>query len=215
MKAYCWQKGTALRLGLVVVCLVWVCMGITGEAGAGLAEGLAKCSAIADSAERLKCYDALARNLPAAPLVPPEKVGAWKREISKSPMDDAPNVTLSLAAQTPVRVEGASYHPFLYIRCKAGKAEAFIRFGFALGSANPIPVRLRLDKKEAFNQEWTLSTSGKAAFAPGPVFFRGLLGHKRLLVGVAPAQGNPVLISFDLTGLELALTPVKKSCGMR
>jgi hypothetical protein len=51
-------------------------------------------------------------------------------------------------------------------------------------------------------------------FLPNPAdLINQMLDHKTLIFGFTPFNSNPVITTFDITGLRVAITPVLKACN--
>ncbi len=63
--------------------------------------------------------------------------------------------------------------------------------------------------RESNNHESLGLWSGKSAIP----FLKELFGHDRLFVRATPHSESPLEASFDITGLEKAIEPLREACG--
>ena len=178
----------------------------------------AKCAAIAGDAERLACFDALARSLGAGA---PKAIaiagrGKWRVREEHSPIDDRRNVYLTLDAEIPIANSlGQSVTPTLWIRCSENATNVFIDFGVYLGIDETV-LMTRLDAEEAQWTKWNISTNHQAVFSPEYVATaREFMHHSKLLVQVTPYGENAVMTSFDLRGIDEAIKPLQEACSWK
>jgi len=180
-------------------------------------KSLAACAAVKSPLDRLGCFDKLTSQLGvdhprAVPVVTAAGKGKWSVSATLSPIDDSKNVTLSLEANESVGARYRRVTPTLILRCKERKTDAYISWDAYLG-LEQTTVLTRLDDRPASKSEWSLSTDNKATFAPqAKTFIKGLLGHSRLVSQVTPYSESPVLVTFDLAGLDAALKPLSDAC---
>lgn len=176
---------------------------------------VAICAAKDSDAIRLICYDKLAKILNVDKPKSEVTVGKGKWVVSKetSVIDDSKKVTLLLDAEDTISGAYKSHTPTMILRCSENKTNAYIVMGVFLGSSR-IKVLTRLDKNKATTKRWSISTDHKALFAPGGNvgYIKSLIKHDKLLVQVTPYGANPVMTTFDLRGLNEAITPLRKAC---
>lgn len=139
-----------------------------------------------------------------------EKPAGWQLRTDVSPIDDSNSYFLSRDATEPVGSGFMSSTPTLMIRYKERELEVYVTFGEYLGS-DSTPVTVRLGASPARQEEWGLSTDGKAIFCPTDdrAFVDQLLRNDRLVIRLTPFGESPVTATFDLTGLSEAFTPMR------
>lgn len=207
---------SALR---VLVLCPFLLATVSVSASADITAEIARCAAIQSPAERLACYDALARELgleggKKLSTSDAPGVGKWRVSTETSPIDDSKNVYLSLDAENSIPSMLGTVQPTLYLRCKENKTELYISWGVYLG-LETTTVLTRLDSEKAKTAIWHLSTDNEATFYPGsPIsFIRTLMRHDTLLAQVTPYGESPVMVTFDLRGLEDAVKPLQEACN--
>ncbi|CAA6811184.1 MAG: Type VI secretion system protein VasI [uncultured Sulfurovum sp.] len=182
---------------------------------AGAKKDIAICVNKNNDAERLICFDNIAKSLkvnePKKEVI--EDKGKWVTTIETSAIDDSQKVTLLLEAETPIQGNYNSSTPALILRCSENRTEAYISWGVYLGIGTT-KVLTRLDKSKARTKTWGMSTDNKATFVPGSntTFIKSLMGHEKLLIQTTPYGANSVMTTFQLNGLNDAVKPLRKAC---
>lgn len=174
----------------------------------------ATCAAIDDPNRRLGCYDDLFRAVTTA-----ESAGKWAVEVEKSPLDDSTTVYVSLRSDKPLPGRfGQAEHASLYLRCKEGKTVAYIHFGGHFMSDNRGGGRVdyRIDMQPARHRMMEESNNNKAlglwngkASIP---FVKELFGGRSLYVRATPFSESMIEATFNISGLETAIEPLRKAC---
>lgn len=186
-----------------------------GTALAAEKEEIAKCATRDSSAERLVCFDALAKSIGVDKPQTTVTAGAGKWLVSskKSPINDSTNVLLSLNAEQAVRSGYNTVTPVLIIRCSEGKTNAFISWDIYLGLESATMLT-RLDKEAAVTETWDISTDNKAVFVSGSdiEFAKQLMKHQTLLAQITPYGESPVMTTFEVGGLTEAIKPLREVC---
>lgn len=179
------------------------------------ADSLQRCAAIGNDTARLTCYDGIVKQNreTTTDTAKVASKGKWVIDESTSPIDDSKKVTLLLDAESSIRNMFTTSTPTLILRCSENKTEAYINWGVFIGSLNT-EVLTRFDKEKAKIQNWSASTDNKATFVPGNnvTFIKNLINHQTLFTQVVPFNENPVTTSFDLTGLNEAIKPLRDAC---
>lgn len=205
------KSWVAILLGLVIT-------GAVNAHGASKSE-LAKCSVKANKVKRLECFDALAQKSGASS--PSEETakskGNWRLRKEKSPLDDSTNIYLTLNSDNIIRNQyGRTLRPVLSIRCKENTTALSIWWGVYLG-LDSTNVTHRIGKTKAKTTEWTLSTKnehiGKWRGGTSIPFIKKLFNQSELLLQVTPYGENSVMATFNITGLNTAIEPVREQCN--
>lgn len=178
---------------------------------------IAQCAAQNASPERLACYDKLADHIGADPHSTQEPARrGWQVRTETSAIDDSRNVYLSVAAdQVFVKPSGQSILPTLVVRCTEDTTALMVAWGVYLGM-DETQVIYRIDSQPAQTETWQLSTTmdtaglwnGSAAIP----LVRRLFDAEHLLLRVTPVGDNSVTSTFDVTGLEQAIEPLRAAC---
>lgn len=197
------------------LCLIFILSFLSTTAAAGEKQEIAKCAAKKSDAERLICYDALARSLGVdkPKTMNLKGKGAWNIRTERSPIDDSMNVYLSVQSQELVRSGYYTVRPSLQVRCKENKTEIYINWDLYLGLDSTMQLT-RFDDLKASEDFWSISTSSKAVFAPGSHidFLKKTMKHNKLLVQITPYGESPVMATFDIRGLAEAIKPLREAC---
>lgn len=171
-----------------------------------------KCKSVIGNTEKLKCYDDL--YIEELPTKKDETKNNWITDIDKSEIDDTQTVVMFVNAEEPVHTSllGRST-PSLVIRCQNNKTEVYIQWGAYLG-LDTIETITRIDKEKATKKFWSVSTNNKSAFYPsgGIAFIKSLLNKEKLFAQVTPYGENPVKVSFNISGLNEEISPLKTAC---
>ena len=173
------------------------------------AQSLATCAAITADAQRLQCYD----NLAKAQAAPGAEAG-WKLYTATNPVDDSKTVALQLAASNQQSRFGEPI--LLTLRCAARKTAAYIEWRSFLGEMNAT-MTVRFGNEKAVTQNWGLSADKTAAFAPGDAtaFIRHLAKVDQLVAQTTPYSQGPVTAIFKTAGLAAAAAPLAQNCGWK
>ncbi len=180
-----------------------------------------ECIEIQDSDARLACYDAAAGFV--STIEPdPSPPGNWKVGFDTSALRDTRDVYLSTSADTATTCRsfgGGSNIPTLFLRCQENTTSLVIGSNCQMvsGHSNYGRVDFRIDAEPAGRmnmQESTTNTAlglwrGREAIP----FIRRLLGKDKLLVRFIPFNQNPQEFTFDISGLDEAIAPLREECN--
>ena len=169
-------------------------------------EQLARCATIEDDVTRLECYDRLVQQHQAT-----APTGDWVSRTSTNPVDDTPTVMLALQAEGGGTLNRNM--PRLILRCRSSKTDAYINWDDYI--ADRTQVTYRIGSQEARRKVWSTSTDNTVTFYPDNdvAFIKSLLAVDRFVARVAPHNEDPVTAVFDLTGLAVAVRPLRSMCG--
>lgn len=170
------------------------------------------CAQLEDPAERLACYDALARSLglnPSPPRTAADSTGDWGVNVKQDPLDDSRVVTLYLGAES--LSPPSDREVFLFVRCRHRELEIYITWDRPLANGE---VLVRLGEGPSERQYWNLSTDAEASLVPGDsgAFLRRLLAVPRLVAKVNPRDSVPMTAVFRLDGLSTVMGRVPTDC---
>ncbi|MFQ1013569.1 type VI secretion system-associated protein TagO [Gilliamella apicola] len=177
---------------------------------------IGSCKSINDNEQRLACYDAAFEVNTS--VVETNSESKWVITDEVSPIDDSKTVILSLKSDSPIKSDFSKVTPKLYIICKERKTNFIIDFDMFLSTDDIKPIT-RIDSDKAVNGvEWSISTDYKALFYSGSQkkineFIKTLKDKKKLFIQVTPFSKGSVNTTFDLTGLDEAIKPVRETCN--
>lgn len=178
------------------------------------------CVPIENDLDRLACYDNEAGRTPNVMEVQTE-TSAWQVVSAVSKLTDDPTVTLSVSTSEPVHCgfrEPA--RASLYLRCMENTTSLFFATQCHLTSSKYNDyghVDIRLDNDKAFTSRMNESTDNRALglWSGGvsiPVI-KKMFGKKRLIARMTPYSESPITMEMDITGLEIAIDPLREACG--
>ncbi len=176
-----------------------------------------KCAKKSEMSSRLACYDRLAEGsgLLNEKGEAKAEVENWEVVTETSPVDDSKSVFLINYAQEPVIAGYEEVRPALHLRCLEGEPSAYISWGTFIGT-DSVKLTTRYDSYDAQEETWDISTDNTATFSSKPVLVISYLGHAdRFLARVTPYGENPVIATFDVSGLSDVVEPLKKACELK
>lgn len=177
---------------------------------------IGSCKSINDNEQRLACYDAAFEVNTS--VVETNSKSKWVITEEVSPIDDSKTVMLSLKSESPIKSDFSQVIPTLNIQCKERETDFYINFNIFLSTHDIKPIT-RIDSDKAVNGvEWYISTDYKALFYPGSQkkineFIKTLKDKKKFFIQVTPFSKGSVNTTFDLTGLDEAIKPVREACN--
>lgn len=194
---------------------------IAHPAGAVEDRKVLACAEMTDKTARLNCFDMLAYSVKSADDAPtpsaPESTGRWTMSRSTNPLDDTTTVVAFLTATQGTSKWGDAVQ--LYARCRSNVTELYVDWGDYLGHddyrSETKRVSVRVGQSPAKDQQWSVSTDGKATFAPGWAgdLLKRLVSADQLVLQTVPYSESPTTAVFDLTGARAAIRQVADACG--
>ena len=182
---------------------------------------LGACAAVENGVKRLECYDALAKKRGVTPAkakaVEVASSGKWTTFKTTSKLDDSTNVTLRLEAEEtiPNKLGLSRETPVLFISCRENTTLAYIDWG--VFGINETSMTHRVDKQKAQTRTWAISTDyeavGRWSGGSSIPFIKSLFGHNQLLTQITPYGASPVTVTFEISGLEQAIKPLREECN--
>jgi hypothetical protein len=176
-------------------------------------ERIADCAAIEDNAERLTCYDDLARELglvtmAAVPVT--ATAGHWLVSAGRDPGGER-HVVLTLPASGGKSNWGKPIS--LIMSCSGDGAEVRIHWNEWLGSKTR--VALRVDDGPWEREEWAVAEDKESTLYPGDTaaFFAALRAAVEVRAEVTPRDADPIWAVFDVRGLAHAVADLEAPCG--
>jgi type VI secretion system VasI family protein len=146
----------------------------------------------------------------ASPLPDP---GTW--DVSTEPSAaGGTNAYALLGSNETVQGDAGPTRPTLALRCVEGLTDVYIAWNLPLGQ-EAIGIRTGLENGAVADELWSLSVDGRTAFYEGDAIALIHLwtGHHRLQADVTPAGSARVSVSFNLSGLAEAVTPIRSACS--
>ncbi|MEL0629960.1 type VI secretion system-associated protein TagO [Psychromonas aquatilis] len=184
-----------------------------------LKKDIAICSTELNSIERLACFDLLSRKIGvASPKVSLHKSsGKWTKQEEVSPLDDSTNIYIGVSGnETILNRYNKRITPELIIRCKENTTALTVWWGVYLGLDSTY-VTYRIDNLKARKTKWSLSTKnehiGKWSGNTSIPFIKKLFGKEKLLMQLTPYGENSVMTTFDISGIEEAIKPLRSKCN--
>lgn len=151
---------------------------------------------------------------------PPQSKGRWVVTEDKSTFDDTRTVVLSLESSEPVRGQFGPPGPaMMYIRCMENTTVFYLWLNdlFLSDIQSFGVVDYRIDDKAASKLQTVGSTDNKSLGLWGGnksiPFLKDLITGTRVAFRATPFNESPVEFSFDLTGLDVAITPLREACA--
>jgi type VI secretion system protein VasI len=199
-----------------------------GLAGPAFAQDPESCAMIDAGDERLACYDGIFRadqaeaSEDAATVEAADEpdLGEWMIETETSPIDDTTSVFLTLESEDWIPGPYGQAGPMvLHIRCMENTTAAILYFNehFMWSRQGGGRVEYRIDDQpadtidmEASNNNVSLGLWNGRRSIP---WIEDLLIADTLFVRAVPMNAGPLGATFDLTGLDAAIAPVRENCG--
>jgi len=129
-------------------------------------------------------------------------------------------VFLRLTSENPIAGRfGNAGNGLLLLRCMENTTAVVFRFNdqFMASIQSYGVIEYRIDKSpivwRLYTQESTDNMAlglwrGRAAIP----FIKSLLGHETLLVRATPFNESPVTLTYDISGIDNAIAPLRKTC---
>jgi len=178
----------------------------------------AKCTEISSSVEKLACFDAAAEaNGLSSKIETSNPRGEWRSWTDTNKFTDRTDAYISVEAKNTVQMN--SYKttlPRLYIRCADNTTALVITFDGFL-TTDKTYLRYRIGDGKPATARWNVSTNYESAGlwrgGQSIPFIKSLFGEERLLVEVTPHGESPLSVEFNITGIEEAVSDVRKYCN--
>ena len=150
----------------------------------------------------------------------PDKPGKWVVTEDKSAFDDSRTVVLSLESEEPIRGQFGPPGPaVLHLRCMENTTVAYLWLNdlFLSDLQGYGVVDYRIDQRKASTMRTEGSTDNKAlglwAGNKSIPFIKEMLDGKSVAFRATPFNESPVEFAFDLTGLDVAVKPLREACA--
>ena len=175
------------------------------------------CAKIADTVDRLACYDDI---FGVAASRPAQTLSKWRKEIRENPMTDERDVFLSLESEDTISGRfSASGHGRIYLRCMENTTAIQFAVGdhFLADIQGYGRVEYRLDdspmRKRNFTESTDNSTLGLWNGSRAIPFIKEMLGHERMIVRITPFNESPRMMTFSIAGLDADIGDLRDTCG--
>ncbi|MBC7282640.1 type VI secretion system-associated protein TagO [Hoeflea sp.] len=178
----------------------------------------AKCTEISSSVERLACFDDAASKSGLGGKTETSKPrGEWHSWTDTNKFTDRLDAFTSVEAKNVVQMNSyKTARPRLYIRCTDNTTALVVNFGGFL-TTDETYLRYRIGDRKPATARWDVSTNFESAGlwrgGQSIPFIKSLFGEERLLVEVTPHGESPVSAEFNITGVEEAVSDVRKYCN--
>lgn len=209
-----------LASNVVVGALLTVALSNFAAAPVRADDPLAACAKVDNDLDRLACYDRLSGRTPAV-TVAATSPGEWYVQTEKSTITDDTDVTLSVESAEDASCRFlSSGKATLFVRCHENATALVIHTGCHMTSSEYDDygdVDIRLDSERARTVSMTESTTNEALglWNGGSAIplIKQIFGKQKLLARVRPYAANQITFSFNVTGLQEAIAPLRKACG--
>ena len=186
-------------------------------AGPATAQDVSHCVGIDDPDTRLSCFDDA---FVETEVQLPSPKSDWSVRVDTSALDDSKTVVLTLASKDQFLSQyGQFKRGTLIIRCKENTTSLYTIWGghFMSDNRNGGRVDYRVDAKKASTVSMKNSTDHQAlglwSGGQSIPFIKKLVGAERLYIRATPFSQSAVEMSFNITGLEKAIEPLREACG--
>ena len=175
------------------------------------------CAAIVPTAKRLMCFDTLVKSLDVARRNTGQARSDWIVSSRVSPMDDRTNVYLLLRSKELVETKFfGKVRPKLWFQCVRGETKAILEWGFIVGGGvETVTYRLDQDQLKTAVVKVSDDFSSLVSWDKERVtrFIKSLFGKKRLFIEIKPFSDPPIMATFNITGIETAIAPLRAACS--
>jgi hypothetical protein len=163
-----------MRQSLGASVMLLTCAVASPQVRAQSALEIKSCKALADDAQRLRCFDGLFAEKSASSTVQPKaRSGSWSIDESKS-FDGSPQIGAVMAGK-----DGS----VLALRCKALFTDALFTKSVTYFGLSPVKVQVSIDDGQPIESMWPTSSDGQAAFVPSPIpFIQALTENGKLFL---------------------------------
>ena len=159
---------------------------------------------------------------PAEPTPPPAPRSPWQVSEEVSAMDDSKSVYLYTRSNEPIpgRYGRSIARPTLTVRCVENTTSLILNMdGHFMASSEYHTwghVDLRIDDGQAFTKSMRESTNNRSLglWNGGnsiPVI-KQMFGADQLTIRATPHSESPMTMTFDITGLEDEIAPLREAC---
>ena len=140
----------------------------------------------------------------------------WHVSKSRSALDDSLNVYMHVTADSTILgTLNRPVRPELWILCRENTTSVYADWKVFI-SIQDSPMTYRIDSQQARTKTFNITTDHNALgyFSGGRSipFVKALFRAKELLVQVTPYGKSPAQVTFDVSGIEEVIKPLRKAC---
>ena len=200
------------QLSFIYIFLLILPLSVSAE----LKKDISRCSHKKNDSDKLICYENIAHKIGVHQLSKSKNksIGNWKISRTALNENNQRNVTLRLAANSPIRAGNQPSTPSLVLRCRNNRTSVQVEWN-AYISDRDINVNTRFDDGNSDTKLWLISSDYTATF---PIaynylrFAKTMLNHEKMDVEVTPYGRSTIQSTFDLKGLRNAIWSLRKAC---
>ncbi len=178
-----------------------------------------ECTKINADLDRLACYDKQSGRTPAVE-VKVDPTSEWFTQTQLSKLTDQKGVYLSVSSKENVscRWDNKS-KALLTVRCHENTTSVYISTKCHMVSSDYNDygrVNYRIDSNPAKSVDMNESTDNRAlglwAGGKSIPFIKEMIGGSKFVARFTPYNESPVILEFNISGLEKAILPVREQC---
>ena len=216
------SEGHGLRVGSLLMVLLLV-VGF----GAPLMADVRGCVAINDPSKRLACYDKFTKKKTRKGNYVVVMTGldsGWKL-LAETPDRGRPGALYLRTYSTKLWIKTdeetdishlKELRPAMWFRCMVGKMSGYVDLGIFL-DFDRAKIAFKFDKEKSQAEVFKLSNDGKriVSFSEKRLISRikKMFGNKKLRARITPIGEKPITVTFDISGLETAMRPLRRACN--
>lgn len=184
------------------------------------ADSIESCREIENDLDRLACFDRVSGRTPISSG--PESKGAWTISTRTSELKDTTDVFMRVESNDSVSCRFGNRDKItLMIRCMENTtAVIFITPGCHMTSSDYNDyghVEYRIDSRKAKKARMEESTNNRSlglwSGSRAIPFAKEMFGAQSLIARITPYNENPFTVTFNISGLEEAIKPLRTSCN--
>ncbi|MFA7553209.1 MAG: type VI secretion system-associated protein TagO [Spongiibacteraceae bacterium] len=166
------------------------------------------CSTESDNSKRLSCYDSIAK------MLSHNTNGQWQADTTPSLLSNGLNIELTLDSNEPVKSRTQTVRPRLQLSCTDSKSTVSVHWGVYLGK-NRSKMLTRIGQQAPVEQHWHIGNDSHAVYYLGDTdkFIQQLNNNTTLVAQISPYNADPIIATFNITGLSTAIPSMPLSCN--
>lgn len=139
-------------------------------------------------------------------------IGSWN--VTSNFNKETNDIDVQLTLKASRNSYGDNHGVYFIARCKDKKTDVYILWNELIDDSE---VEYKLDDNEPLKGLWSKSTDREATFYYSYLlneeFLQTLFGAKTLSATIVPYNEIPLSVSFNMSGLEVAIIPLRKACA--